>query len=95
METNFQLLMLSPNLIKSKIPMSGRGGGGQFPTFDAESKFAKKVFRQNSAWEWFWTLSTKWFAYTKYTREPQQGDLMLGVFMKEYYKTYISHLANK
>ena len=48
-ETNFQLLMLCPNLLKSQIPMSmmglgGRGevgGGKQFPTFDAESKFAK------------------------------------------------------
>ena len=46
-----QLLMLSPNLLKSRIPMSrlGRGGGvggrGEggvwWPTFDAESKFAK------------------------------------------------------
>ena len=25
--TNFQLLMLSPNLLKSKIPMSGGEGG--------------------------------------------------------------------
>ena len=38
--------MLSPNLLKSQIPMSGVGGGrgvgaNQFPTFDAESKFAK------------------------------------------------------
>ena len=54
-ETNFQLLILSSNLLKSKIPMSGGGrgvggwgvvmGGGfhvnQFPTFDAEFKFAK------------------------------------------------------
>ena len=42
--TNFQLLLLSPNLLKSKIPMSGGGGGGwwnQLSTFDAESKFAK------------------------------------------------------
>ena len=28
METNFQLLMLSSNLLKSKIPVSGVGGGG-------------------------------------------------------------------
>ena len=43
-ETNFQLLMLSSNLLKSKIPMSSGGDGGeggwvgrnQFPTFDAE-----------------------------------------------------------
>ena len=46
-KTNFQLLMLSPNLLKSQIAMSGRYGrgggfgGNQFPTFDAESKFAK------------------------------------------------------
>ena len=45
METNFQLLMLSPNMLKSQIPMSrvelGVCGGNQFPNFDAESKFAK------------------------------------------------------
>ena len=47
METNFQLLMLSTNLLKSKIPMLRVGGwvgeahGNQFPTFDAEFKFAK------------------------------------------------------
>ena len=43
-ETNFQLLMLSPNLLKTKMPCPvGRGGWwNQFPTFDAESKFAKK-----------------------------------------------------
>ena len=44
METNFQLLMPSSNLLKSKIPMlrvGGRVGGNQFPTFDAEFKFAK------------------------------------------------------
>ena len=38
-------LMPNSNLLKSKIPMSARGGGGggnQFSTFDAESKFAKK-----------------------------------------------------
>ena len=44
-ETNFQLLMLSSNLLKSQIPMSRVGGrevsGNQFPTFDAEFKFAK------------------------------------------------------
>ena len=28
-ETNFQLLMLSPNLLKSQIPMSGGGGGAE------------------------------------------------------------------
>ena len=65
--SNFQLLMLSPNLLKSQSLISGgrgwdaifdaesksakiqksyiwEGGGGgcQFPTSDAESKFAKK-----------------------------------------------------
>ena len=43
--TNFQFLMQSLNLLKSKIPMSRVGGGcwwNQFPTFDAESKFALK-----------------------------------------------------
>ena len=32
--------MLSSNLLKSKIPILW-GGGGVFPTFDAEFKFAK------------------------------------------------------
>ena len=39
-----KLLMVSPNLLKSQIPMSSWGeevGGNQFPTFNAESKFAK------------------------------------------------------
>ena len=45
-QTNFQLLTLSPTLLKSQIPLSGGGGGGggggnQFLTFDAESQFAK------------------------------------------------------
>ena len=44
-ETNFKLFMLSPNLLKSKFPLSSEGeggfGGNQFPTFDAEFKFAK------------------------------------------------------
>ena len=42
-ETNFQLLMLSPNLLKSTVPIFREGGahGNQFPTFDAESKFTK------------------------------------------------------
>ena len=43
--TNFQLLMLSPNLLKSQSPITVGGGGGvsdnQFPTFDAESKSAQ------------------------------------------------------
>ena len=46
MTVNFQLLMLSPNQLKSNIPYApgkGRGGvhDGQLPTFDAESKSAK------------------------------------------------------
>ena len=47
MMTNFQLLMLSPNLLKSQSPVGvGMGGwgevhDGQVPTFDAESKSAK------------------------------------------------------
>ena len=44
--TNFQLLMLHPNLLKSQNPITvgeGEGvGDDQFPTFDAESKSAKK-----------------------------------------------------
>ena len=44
-KTNFQLLMLSSNLLKSNIPMLRVGGvgahGNQFPTFDAQFKFAK------------------------------------------------------
>ena len=43
-KTNFQLLILSSNLLKSNIPMLRVGGGAcgdQFPTFDAEFKFAK------------------------------------------------------
>ena len=40
--TTFQLLMLSPNLLNPKFPIWwGRGGAGQLPTFDAESKSAK------------------------------------------------------
>ena len=50
-ETNFQLFMLSSNLLKSKIPMlrvGGREGGvrggglvgrNQFPTLDVEFKY--------------------------------------------------------
>ena len=46
----FQLLMLSPNLLKSQIPYTAGGGGGggggvvenaDLPTFDAECKSAK------------------------------------------------------
>ena len=54
--------MLSSNLLKSKIPISGEGGGGvggnQFPTFDVESKFAKTKCLGM-------VLD---FEYTKYTR---------------------------
>ena len=44
--TNFQLLMLSPSLLKPKGPImvlvvgGGWGVGNQLPTFDAESKSA-------------------------------------------------------
>ena len=42
MEMNFQLLLLSPNLLKSKVPiLEGGVRGNQFPTFVTESKFAK------------------------------------------------------
>ena len=37
----FQLLMLSPNLLKSQSPLGGGVHDGQLPTFDAESKSAK------------------------------------------------------
>ena len=44
--TNFQLLMLSSNFLKSKIPtLGGEGAGGgwwnQLSTFDDEFKFSK------------------------------------------------------
>ena len=42
--SNFQVLMLSPNLLKSQSPISEGGEKGvqiQLPTFDAESKSAK------------------------------------------------------
>ena len=39
--TNFQLLMLCPNMLKSQIPYMVRGGGGGNKLFDAESKSAK------------------------------------------------------
>ena len=69
--------MLSSNLLKSKIPIlcvcvCGGGGGwwNQFPTFDAESKFAKKnffaknflSFRAKIGMVLFWILNTEWFA---------------------------------
>ena len=42
METNFQLLMLSSNLLKSKIPMLRAGVvETNFQLFDAEFKFPK------------------------------------------------------
>ena len=42
--------MPSPNLLKSKIPMSGEGGkgGGGVVDFDAESKFAE--IQNTSVW---------------------------------------------
>ena len=43
--TNFQLLIFSPNLLKTQIPYTvlegGWGLGIQLSTFDAESKSAK------------------------------------------------------
>ena len=43
MTANFQLLILSPNLLKCQSPVGGGEGvhDGQLPTFDAESKSAK------------------------------------------------------
>ena len=79
--TNFQLLMLSSNLLKSKIPISGWVGGGGRTNFQLlmlspnllkkkKNFFAKNFlsFRTKSITVLFWTLSTKWFAYTKYRR---------------------------
>ena len=40
MTSNFQLLMLSPNLLKSQIRWEGGVHDSQLPTFDAESKSA-------------------------------------------------------
>ena len=70
-------LILSSNLLRSKIPMLRVEGGG-LVEFDAESKFAKKKknffvknflsFRAKIGTILFWTLSTKWFPYTKYRR---------------------------
>ena len=51
---NFQLLIPSLNLLKSKIPyVSGEGGGGLDPTFDPESKSAKiqKSLCQPGGWK--------------------------------------------
>ena len=69
-ETNFQLLMLSSNLLKSKVPMSGGGGEGggggswwtQLSTFDTESKSAKMCLGMVLDFEY----QVVW--YTKYTR---------------------------
>ena len=52
-KTNFQLLILSSNLLKSNIPMLRVGGGAcgdQFPTFDAEFKFAKIQHSHVEGW---------------------------------------------
>ena len=49
--TNLQLLMLSPNLLKTQISYRvgwGRGVGDQLPTFDAESKSAQNPNSQYS-----------------------------------------------
>ena len=45
--TNFQLLMLSPNLLKKKKKIFAKNF---------------LVFGQKCAWEWFSTLNTEWFA---------------------------------
>ena len=79
-ETNFQLLMLSSNLLKSKIPMAGGGGGVGGTNFQLlmlspnllkkkKKKIAKNFlsFQAKSITVLFWTLSTKWFPYG----EPQ------------------------
>ena len=51
---NFQLLMLSPNLLKSQSPImvggEGKGVDDQFPTFDAESKSAKITKSHYRGW---------------------------------------------
>ena len=47
----FDVLMLSSNLLKSKIPMLRVGGWGGFTKFDVEFKFAKI---QNSYVEGGW-----------------------------------------
>ena len=41
-----QLLMQSPEMLNSKIPIFASGGGGRWPTFDAESRNAKIQFLQ-------------------------------------------------
>ena len=58
------------------------GGGGVLTEFDAESKFAIKKnfaknfisFRTKIGMVLFWTLSTKWFPYTKYRRTTTRFD---------------------
>ena len=88
-ETNFQLLMLSSNLLKSKIPMLrvgwGVGGGCWKPIskFDAEFKFAKI---QNSHVEGGWgevggnqfpTFDAE-FKFTKIQNSHVEGGLVGG-----------------
>ena len=60
------------------------GGGGQLVEFDAESKFALKnfffaknflSFQTKIGMVLFWTLSTKWFPYTKYRRTTTKNSL--------------------
>ena len=79
--------MLSSNLLKSKIPICGWGGDGggwwnQFPTFDAESKFAlKKIyfaknflsFRAKMCLGMVFDFEYRVVRYTKYS-EPQKAE---------------------
>ena len=63
-----QNLMLSSNLLKSKIPICGGGGvWNQFsqllmlsPNLLKKKKFLS--FQVKGAWEWFWIFNTEWFA---------------------------------
>ena len=62
--TNFKSLMLTSNLLKSKIPMSSGGEGGgrgwwnQLSIFDAEFKFAKIQNSHVGRGGWWTQLST-------------------------------------
>ena len=60
-------------------------GGGALMEFDAESKFVfKKIFfvknflsfRTKIGKVLFWTLSTKWFPYTKYRRTTNRTEMI-------------------
>ena len=62
-----QKLMLSPNLLKSKIPMSSGGGGGLRKLMLSPNLLKNELsFWAKCITVLFWTLSTKWFPYTKY-----------------------------